>query len=156
MASLGSCTNLGFEIDLRTWKSEWLWYSMVVDIWTREEFWSGSNAMVEENVGSVDALLCSFLMLLCMFAAYLTKKFHFIYLPESGTFSFCHCLSLQSLSQFWGPEISGWIDHEPMRGIDVGKLVIFNVLTTIQLPLELLHLHNMQRTHAHCPCCVCV
>lgn len=38
----------------------------------------------EEAVGSVNALLCSFLMMLCMFAAYLTKKYHFIYLPESG------------------------------------------------------------------------
>jgi hypothetical protein len=30
-----------------------------------------------------------------------------------------------------------------MKGIDVGELIIINVLTTIQLPLELLHLHNM-------------
>ncbi|XP_073386737.1 uncharacterized protein [Physcomitrium patens] len=39
-----------------------------------------------EESGSLNALLYSLLMILCLFAAYVIKKHHFIYLPESGLF----------------------------------------------------------------------
>jgi hypothetical protein len=47
----------------------------------------------EAMATNVDVLLCCFLLLFALFIAYLTKKYQFIYLPESGraqiSTSFC-------------------------------------------------------------------
>ncbi|CAM6113063.1 unnamed protein product [Calypogeia fissa] len=39
----------------------------------------------EAMATSVDVLLCCFLLLIALFIAYITKKYHFIYLPESAS-----------------------------------------------------------------------
>lgn len=39
----------------------------------------------EAMATSVDVLLCCFLLVIALIIAYITKKYRFIYLPESGT-----------------------------------------------------------------------
>ena len=57
--------------------------------------------MKKDLYAPANTLVCSFLMVVAMLVAYATKKYHFIYLPESGACVSGHCLPRESCSCGW-------------------------------------------------------